>query len=188
MKKKFLLLGLSFCLFLLVGCGKKITLDEAKNIALQDASLTASEVAFTNIEHDDDFTLEFHTVDTNYIYVIREDGTIEEMIKRYMNYPSADTPDSGDNTNDGTTDNGTADNGTTGDNSSTTTKISLDEARDIALKYFNFSLNEVRDLNIEEEMERGLVIYEVSFEKDRVEYSCDIYAVDGTVLKSDIDY
>ncbi len=63
-------------------------------------------------------------------------------------------------------------------------RISSEKARKIALKNAGFSANDVFDLDIELDFERGSWIYEISFENSNKDYEYVIDAVNGKILHS----
>lgn len=63
--------------------------------------------------------------------------------------------------------------------------ISLHEAKFIALIHAEVDEANVRDLEIEFDRERGIAIYEISFESGNLEYEYEVDAINGDVLKSE---
>ena len=68
--------------------------------------------------------------------------------------------------------------------SSTEPKITKEDAKSIALKNAGVTDNEIYDYDIDLDLENGILVYEISFEKDATEYEYHINASDGTILKS----
>ena len=66
--------------------------------------------------------------------------------------------------------------------------ISLDEAKNIALKKAGLSANEVIFKEASYDFDDGKWVCEIEFVKDKVEYSADILASDGTILSWDVDH
>lgn len=65
-----------------------------------------------------------------------------------------------------------------------TTKISRDKALEIALNTAGINQADIRDLDIELDTERGILVWEIDFEHKDLEYSYDVNAVDGTITKA----
>ncbi|MBQ4088172.1 MAG: PepSY domain-containing protein [Clostridia bacterium] len=66
--------------------------------------------------------------------------------------------------------------------------IGEEKAKAIALEKAGFSESEVRMERVKLDRENGQIVYEVEFNKDRVEYSAEISAADGTIVSWDVDY
>ncbi len=63
--------------------------------------------------------------------------------------------------------------------------ISADEAKRIALEHAGLSESEVWDLEAERDVERGVQVYDVSFETEGYDYDYDINAVTGEIVRAD---
>ena len=63
--------------------------------------------------------------------------------------------------------------------------IGYDAAIDAALKHAGVSRDNIYDLDAEIDRERGVVVYDVSFDSDGYDYDYEIDAVTGDVLRSD---
>ena len=68
------------------------------------------------------------------------------------------------------------------------TRLTEDEALDIALREANASKEDISGLRIELDRDGGIEIYEIDFYVGQTEYEYDIHAVDGTVLERDRDH
>ncbi|MBR3942036.1 MAG: PepSY domain-containing protein [Clostridia bacterium] len=66
--------------------------------------------------------------------------------------------------------------------------IGEEKAKDIALEKAGLSASEVIFERTELDKDNGVWQYEVEFRKDRIEYSADIKADDGTILSFETDY
>ncbi len=62
--------------------------------------------------------------------------------------------------------------------------IGAEAAKTIALNHAGLQAQDVTDLDVELDLERGVMIYEVEFHTPQKEYDYHIQAVDGTILKS----
>lgn len=67
------------------------------------------------------------------------------------------------------------------------TYIGTDSAEMIALNHAGFSETEVSLLKCEFDIDDGLAVYEVEFDKDGREYEYTINAVDGSIIEYDVD-
>ncbi len=67
------------------------------------------------------------------------------------------------------------------------TEITRDDATNIALKDAGFAREQVRDLEVEKDYERGTLVYEVEFEHERKEYSYEIRVSDGKILTRSVE-
>lgn len=67
------------------------------------------------------------------------------------------------------------------------TEITREEAINIALAEAGLTREKVREIEVEKDRERGVLVYEVEFEHGRTEYSYEIRANDGKVLTRSIE-
>lgn len=67
-----------------------------------------------------------------------------------------------------------------------TPAITRDEAVQIALKDANLTPEEIFDLEAELDKERGVLHYDVDFEKDRKDYDYEIHAETGEILRKEV--
>ncbi|MCC8101411.1 MAG: PepSY domain-containing protein [Clostridiales bacterium] len=184
-----------------------ITLEEAKELALADTELTDEElelVTFTKEKSDEDdgisvYDIEFYTDTTKYEYEISTlTGDILELSVEY-GFTAQDMASTSDTASDGSN-SGSSSTGNTGDNStentgnssgntgsSTTSYISLDEAKTIALEYAGLSGSDVTFKKAKLDKEHGTMVYEIEFYQGRMEYECEINAVTGTIIEFEID-
>ena len=150
----------------------EITLDRAKEIALERAGLSASEVTFTKegLETDDgvrEYDIEFVKDQVEYSADVRaSDGTItswdvDRFDDDYLTSPAA--APSGD-------------------------EITLDRAKEIALEKAGLSAADVNFTEAHLERDDGVRKYEIEFRQGYVEYSAEILASDGTIVSWDVDY
>lgn len=65
--------------------------------------------------------------------------------------------------------------------------ISRDKAKNIAFNNAGVEVGQCRDLEVELDYENGKRVYEVSFESEKIEYSYEIDAVGGEILRKEID-
>lgn len=190
MKKTILILTV-LIMTLLTACGKSISAEEAKKIAFSDAGVTAQEVTITKEKQDGgDFELGFQTADTAYEYEIRKNGSIDSKEREMIPGAAADTPEATPTVTDEVTEEpGTADNNTEAQAPSDTdsNKISEDEAQAIALERAGLTKDQIQFYEIKQDMENGVLVYEIEFYQDRTEYSVDVDAATGEITKFETD-
>lgn len=145
----------------------EITVEQAKEIALNHANLTSDQVTFVKNELDLDnaikkYDIEFYYENKEYDYEINaSDGQIIEYDYDAENY----NKQQGNNT----------------------TKISVDQAKEIALKHMNVTSNEVTFKRVELDFDDGIQKYEVEFYNNNKEYSYEIDANTGDILSYEQD-
>ncbi len=67
------------------------------------------------------------------------------------------------------------------------TEITREAAINIALREAGLTREQLRELEVEKDRERGTLVYEVEFEYGRTEYSYEIRVSDGKVLTRSVD-
>ena len=155
-----------------------ITLDQAKEIALNHAGQTASAVYFDKLELDHDhgmqkYEIEFIAGNTEYDYEI---DAVTGAILKY-DWDHEDDHDHGHMS-------GGAGNGGTEAPSGT---ITSDQAKEIALNHAGQSASNVYFDKAELDFDDGMQIYEIEFVSGNMEYDYEIDAVTGAILKYDWD-
>lgn len=149
----------------------KITLDQAKDIALKHAKLSNNNVTFVKAEEDTEdgvkrYDIEFYTDNTEYDYEINADtGEVIEFDKDIEDYTIPTNPST----------------------TSNKAKISENEAKNIALKHANLTMDKVKFDNIEYDTDNGLNKYDIDFNYNNQEYSYEIDAQTGEILSYGID-
>ena len=146
----------------------RITLEEAKKVALDDAKLTAADVTFTKakLDYDDGravYDIEFDSGAKEYDYEI--DAATGRILEKDI--------DINDDVNAPT------------EGQDSQTYITAEQAKAAALSAAGFSASEVRGLKAEFDFDDGRAVYEVEFKKGIFEYDYDIDAVSGKVLKAE---
>ena len=146
----------------------RITLDQAKKVALDDAKLTAADVTFTKakLDYDDGravYDIEFYSGAKEYDYEI--DAATGRILEKDI--------DRNDDVNAPT------------EGQDSQTYITAEQAKAAALSAAGFSASEVRGLKAEFDFDDGRAVYEVEFKKGIFEYDYDIDAVSGKVLKAE---
>ena len=168
--------------------GSKITLDEAKKIALNHANLTSKEVSFINAEADMDngvefYDIEFYNNNKEYDYEISAaDGKIIEYDYDVEGY--GESANVSNNNSSNTNKQNTNTNSNTSSN-----KISADKAKKIALNHANLTSNQVSYVQVEADFDDYTPSYDVEFYHNNVEYSYEINANNGNIIsfEKDID-
>ena len=167
---------------------KKITVDEAKKIALNHANLTSKEVSFINAEADMDngvefYDIEFYNNNKEYDYEISAaDGKIIEYDYDVEGY--GESANVSNNNSSNTNKQNTNTNSNTSSN-----KISADKAKKIALNHANLTSNQVSYVQVEADFDDYTPSYDVEFYHNNVEYSYEINANNGNIIsfEKDID-
>ena len=136
-----------------------VTLEKAKSIALANAGVTASKVTFTKAKldrEDNCYEIEFYTSSKKFEYEVSvKSGKI--ISKETESIKPADTQ---------------------GDKAI----ISVDEAKQIALKKAGLKASDVRFIKAKLEREDGIQVYEIEFIKGFYEYEFEINASNGKIL------
>ena len=146
----------------------RITLEEAKKVALDDAKLTAADVTFTKakLDYDDGravYDIEFYSGAKEYDYEI--DAATGRILEKDIDInDDVNAPSEGQGSQ---------------------TYITAEQAKAAALSAAGFSASEVRGLKAEFDFDDGRAVYEVEFKKGIFEYDYDIDAVSGKVLKAE---
>lgn len=151
----------------------QISLDDAKNAALTDAGLSASDVTYTKdrLDYDDGvsvYDIEFYTSDQSYDYEIDANtgAILQKSVESFQNAAG---------TNDGTT----------SGNQASGSYIDVEEAKSIALSHAGLSASDVTFSKTKLETDDGYTCYEIEFYQGRTDYDYKIDAVSGTVLEFD---
>ncbi len=155
--------------------------EKAKEIAYNHANINVSEVCYTEIGFDTEngimvYDVEFKAKGYEYDYEINaKTGDIIKSDKELDD--------------DGNKEQNRNQNMSQGQNSNAANKNSSDigagKAKSIAVSHANISLESIRDYNIEQDCENGKKIYEIDFKSNGYEYSYDIDAQTGNIIKSD---
>ena len=149
-----------------------IGVEKAKQIALSDANVSASNAAFTKTKLDSDdrtpkYDIEFRTSDKKYDYEINATtgAVIEKDIETVRTQQSSKAS--------GNTD---------------SNYIGTDRAKEIALNHAGLSESSVRFTKTELDRDNGRYEYEIEFVSGRTEYEYTIDAVSGKIIENDMDY
>lgn len=154
--------------------GTDIGLAEAKKIALKDAGLKESKVTFVTAKADYDdgrkvYDVEFYYDDVEYDYEIdAKTGKIVDFDKDFEGKKTVAKEETKKTTS--------------------TTEITAEKAKEIALKHAGLKESEVTRLKAERDRDDGIVKYDIEFEKGRMEYDYEINAETGKILKAEKEY
>ena len=156
---------------------EKISREKAKSIALSHAGVKESDLRDFEIELDYEkgvylYEISFESGKYDYEYYIDANtGAIKFSEKE----PDAEGRVNKTETKVETTKNSAE-------------KISREKAKSVALSHAGLKEADVRELEVELDNEKGVLVYEVSFESGRYEYSYDIDAYSGAVKFSEKDF
>ena len=201
-RKKLMISAAALSLLVLAGCSKDgmagyIGTAEAKNVALENAGLTASQVKFTDVELDDKngthyYQVEFTADGKEYEYDI--DALTGAIIESKLPagaqaQQNTATPD------DDTAGNATPDTNTAGSNTNNNTNtgtasaaLTADQAKDKALAHAGLKANQVTFVKSKLDWDDGRQVYDVEFyTSDYKEYDYEIDASTGEVVSYDFD-
>lgn len=162
----------------------KITIEQAKEIALKHAGLTKDQVSFIETENDIDngaekYDIEFYCNGKEYDYEISAiDGEI-------IQYDSDINEDNNQNNNQSNTQNNSVNNAQS--NANNTANISLDKAKQIALSHAGLTTSQVTFKKTELDFDDGIQKYEVEFYYNNREYSYEIDANTGNIISYELD-
>ena len=140
-----------------------ITLDGAKQIALERAGAAAEEAVFTKAYPDYDdgrqvYEIKFYVGTTEYeMDVDAATGEISEFETEEHSLPAADG------------------------------QIAEDAAKGIALAQAGFKAEDVTFKKVELDRDDGRLVYEIEFVNGGMEYEFDIDAANGKIVKFDVD-
>ena len=167
----------------------QLTAKEAQNIALEHANLTAEQVTLLRTHYDEDdgvpeYEVEFRQGDNEFDYTIHaETGKVLEWDQEYdpeklPNKAPTEAPTEAPAEPSVETV-ATEPPATEAPKS----KLTKEEARDIALKHAGFKQSQVRGLEVEYDFDDGVPEYSVEFYADGWEYDYEIHAETGKILE-----
>lgn len=170
----------------------KISEQRAKEIAFQDAGVEETTVSDLTVWKDTEdgrmvYEVEFSVDDTHYDYTIdQQEGTIlkqEKEIRKTKTNATKVPVSSSQNEQQSTTSSSAS--STT--SQQTTKSITKEQAKAIAMTDAGVLMSDAQLVKVEEEYERGQLIYEVEFYADGKEYDYEIAQSDGEILAKDYD-
>ena len=143
-----------------------ITSQQAQQIALEHAGASASQASRMQVEYDVDdgvphYSVEFYFDGAEYDYEIH--ARTGEILKQEKDQKTVSAqPTSG-------------------------STISAAKAQEIALNHAGVSASQIRELEVEYEVDDGIPQYQVEFKKGEIDYEYEIHATTGEILKAEKD-
>lgn len=168
---------------------KKVTIEQAKEIALKHANLTSDKVSFIRTETDIDngvekYDIEFYYENKEYDYEINAaNGEIIEYDYDIENYNIPTKEDSNNIVNKQPSNN-IYGNQQLNPNE---TSITVEEAKEIALKHANLTSSQVSFVKSEFDFDDGVKKYDIEFYYNNREYNYEIDANTGSILSYEQD-
>ena len=160
---------------------KKITADEAKNIALAHAKLAQKDVTFVKAELETDnnrliYDVDFYSGNVEYDYDI--DAVTGEIISSDLDIENYNIP--AQTTVAQTT-------AAQQETAAPAADIGVERAKEIALAHAGLSNDKVSFVKAQLDNEDGVKVYDVEFYSGNVEYDYEISVADGTIISADQD-
>ena len=169
----------------------KITIDQAKEIALKHAGLTEDQVSFSETKNDIDdgiekYDIEFYCNGKEYDYEISAiNGEIIQFDNDINEYNNQNNNQS--NTQNNSANNVQSNVNNVKGNANNTPNVSLDKAKQIALSHAGLTSGQVTFKRTELDFDDWIKKYEVEFYYNNREYSYEIDANTGNVLSYEQD-
>ena len=166
---------------------EKITIDQAKEIALKHSNLTSDEVSFIKSEKDMDngiekYDIEFYYNNTEYDYEINAaNGEIINYDYDVENYNISGQQQS--NTQQQSNNQQQQDI----HQPINTSNISIDKAKEIALNHAGLTGSQVSFIKAEKDMDDGIEKYDIEFYYNNREYNYEINANNGSIMSYEQD-
>lgn len=149
----------------------KITIEQAKEIALKNSNLINEQVSFIKADTELDngiekYNIEFYNENKEYDYEINAaDGQIIEYDYDIENYNVPQEQTTNENTSE----------------------ITVEQAKEIALKHANLTNDQVTFGKVETDFDDGIQKYDVEFYNNNIEYNYEIDANTGNILSYEQD-
>ena len=139
-----------------------ISLDEAKEIVLQDAGLTETQVAnlSTALENEDGemvYSVEFRVGSTEYDYTV--DAVKGVILQKETEQAAGAEP-----------------------HTQVTENLTIQQVTDIVLRHAGLTEDQVDRMSISPDNEGGIPVFEVEFISDGTEYEYEVNAITGHIL------
>ena len=157
-----------------VSAGAYIGEEKAKGIALEDAKLTEAEVTLIRVQLDKEdkrmvYDVEFYSGNIEYDYEIdAATGVIRKHDRDVENHSIPKEKGNGNAVSAGA-------------------YIGEEKAKSIALAHAKLAESEVSRMKVSLDREDGKIVYEVEFQKGKMEYQYDIDAINGEILEWEHD-
>ncbi len=185
MKKALIIILSIVAILLVIGIGifiyMKVTYlseNEVKEIVINDTGLNSNDIYFDNVDldmEDNAYDVDFYYNNVEYEYKI--DAKNGRII--YNNFNIDNT--SNQNNNDTNATNETNEN-TNNNSNITTTEITLDEAKNIALEHAQLNENDVTFTKTQMDTDDGKQVYDINFIYNNEEYDYEIAVSNGEVI------
>lgn len=196
-RKNIMISAAALSLLVLAGCSKDgmadyIGRDEAKNVALENAGLTASQVKFTDVDLDDRngthyYQVEFTADGQEYEYDI--DALTGAIIESKLPAGAQNQQNTANNNTAGSSNtNNNASSNTNSGTGSVSAALTADQAKDKALAHAGLKANQVTFVKSKLDWDDGRQVYDVEFyTSDYKEYDYEIDASTGKIISYDYD-
>ena len=185
MKKALIIILSIVAILLVIGIGifiyMKVTYlseNEVKEIVINDTGLNSNDIYFDNVDldmGDNAYDVDFYYNNVEYEYKI--DAKNGRVI--YNNFNIDNTSNQNNNNTNATNET----NENTNNNSNiTTTEITLDEAKNIALEHAQLNENDVTFTKTQMDTDDGKQVYDIDFIYNNEEYDYEIAVSNGEVI------
>ena len=164
-----------------------ISKKEVKDIVVDDMNVSSNDVYFESIDLELDknyYEVELYYQNNDYEYKV--DAKSGKVIYNDFNVTNNSNNNGLGNSNANSNSNGNG-NGNNNSNNAGNAKISLQEARNIALTHANLDISVVNMVKCESEYDNGVLVYEVDFTYNNYEYDYKVDANTGEIISYDKD-
>ena len=164
-----------------------ISKKEVKDIVVDDMNVSSNDVYFESIDLELDknyYEVELYYQNNDYEYKV--DAKSGKVIYNDFNVTNNSNNNGLGNSNSNSNSNGNG-NGNNNSNNAGNAKISLQEARNIALTHANLDISVVNMVKCESEYDNGVLVYEIDFTYNNYEYDYKVDANTGEIISYDKD-
>ena len=164
-----------------------ISKKEVKDIVVDDMNVSSNDVYFESIDLELDknyYEVELYYQNNDYEYKV--DAKSGKVIYNDFNVTNNSNNNGLGNSNSNSNSNGNG-NGNNNSNNAGNAKISLQEARNIALTHANLDISVVNMVKCESEYYNGVLVYEIDFTYNNYEYDYKVDANTGEIISYDKD-
>ncbi len=164
-----------------------ISKKEVKDIVVDDMNVSSNDVYFESIDLELDknyYEVELYYQNNDYEYKV--DAKNGKVIYNDFNVTNNSNNNGLGNSNSNSNSNGNG-NGNNNSNNAGNAKISLQEARNIALTHANLDISVVNMVKCESEYYNGVLVYEIDFTYNNYEYDYKVDANTGEIISYDKD-
>lgn len=157
---------------------------EVKDIVVSNMNVSSNDVHFENIDLELDknyYDVELYYQNKEYEYKI--DAKSGKVIYNDFNVTNNNGNGLGNSNGNGNDNN----NNNSNPNNAFNAKISLQEARNIALTHANLDISAVNMVKCESEYDNGVLVYEIDFTYNNYEYDYKVDANTGEIISYDKD-